>query len=454
MQNFKSQNAVDQRLKKIGQLWQQFAKKEKAKICLWHIDDDESQLMNSFFQTETSEVGNLNDFFLEFESEFKNSTQYTNDLITELESQLDDVREELDKEKIEVSWTPQKTKAIFQNPENFTNNLQYFIQSIPSISDGLIVAYLRPPKISDLNKFLHWIGKAIESGIPKRVRICLLQTESNPLYNDLIEVFPVDLTVLCPELDIDSMMSQLAAMGDPKNPGVQYRKKFIAITQAGKKQNLGLVDKLSKQALDLTKKNKWPHLEVFTHSLVATIQMNAKKMDMALKNFGKARSVAQNGTAPVLKKLLPTTIFSQAAVHIINKNFKESAALYEEAVGPSQLADDLFGEMEAWRMAAMSYEAEQDLTKAWLCNQNAVKVGEKMRDSILDEIKKEDSNPDDIEIRKGMLRNSMLPYIGDALLRLAESMNLPKSKLVTRQKMIELVGIDWEERVEFKSILK
>ncbi len=425
MQNFQKHNAVSQRIDQLTLLWDSFIQKEKAKVCLWQIQSDERNLLEAFVDVECSQHGKTEEFFVRFETPFKNTTQYTKDLIKELKSLLDQTQAALEQEDIYIHWKPYKGKSVISPPSLFTENLQLFIQSIPTWGEGKMVAYLAPSKIDNENQFLHWIGQIIENEIPDKVRLMLLEDQNDVKFEDLLEVFPIEINAIEPQLDTDNMLRQLASMGSPKNPGVQFRQKYVAMTQAGKKGDLKLLNKLEKEALLLVKKQKWPQLEVFVHSLTGNILMGVKQFDQALKSFAKARKVAESGGAKILKSLLPKTIFAQSSVYIIQKKYYQAARLYEEASRAAQADEDQLSEMDAWRMAAVCYESEQELPKAWKCNQNAISVAEKMEPELV--------------------KSSTLPFVGEALLRLAEPMRLPQSKIVTRQKMIELIGPNWED---------
>ncbi len=425
MQNFQKHNAVSQRIDQLTLLWDKFIQKEKAKVCLWQIQSDERNLLEAFVELEMSQHGKTEEFFVRFETPFKNATQYTKDLIKELKSLVDETRTALEEEEIYIHWKPHKGKSILPKPSLFAENLQLFIQSIPTWGEGKIVAYFVPSKIENENHFLHWIGQIIENEIPDKVRLMLVEDLNNLKFEDLLQVFPIEIDAIEPQLDTDSMLSQLASMGSPQNPGVQFRKKYVAMMQAGKKGDLKLLNKLEKEALFLVKKQKWKHLEVFVHSLTGNILMSAKRFEQALKSFTNARKVAELGKAKILKSLLPKTIFAQSSIYVIQKKYYQAARLYEEASRAASADEDQLSEMEAWRMAAVCYESEQELPKAWKCNQNAIAIAEQMEPELV--------------------KSSTLPFVGEALLRLAEPMRLPQSKITTRQKMIELVGPDWEE---------
>ncbi len=421
-------NAITQRIDKMTSQWKEFSAVKEARIARWLAEDGEVQMVETFYNLQTTEAGKTPDFFLKLESAFIDKESYTKKLLNELVQQYETSQKDF--EEAGILWRPSYKKMPGTFP--FFHNLENFAKSIKALQNHLVI-YLSPQENDNFKEWTNWLNEALHWGIPEQVRLMIMDTEKFPLFKTLAENNPVELITLKPQLNMDAALRQLAAKGNPKDPGVQFRKAYVALTQAATKGNLKELNQLSKQALTIAKANKWVQMQVVVHLTVGGTLLGKKEFKRALQTYKQAKTVAEKA---YLKgetaggKMMLNAMFGQGSTHIAAKEYREAALVYEQSVPVTEKIKDPFFTLESWRMAGYCYEASKQYEKAWECNQKALDVGLKL----------------DKELRP----NSTLPFVGQALLRLTRPLKLENAQLVIWQRMIELVGPEWDQQLPKK----
>lgn len=129
-------------------------------------------------------------------------------------------------------------------------------------------------------------------------------------------------------------------------------------------------------------------------------------------------------------KLAVTTLFSQAAAMISAKKYDIALESYRKAIPFSEETEDFYNQIEAWRMSGYCHKQLKKYDEAWDDNWKALDSGAKL----------------DEQLRK----NGTLPFVGHELQLMAEKTNQRDQLDRIEEKMVQLVGADWIEKLNVK----
>ena len=95
-------NAITQRIEQLQSFWMTFRRNDKARVCCWALEDDERPLVEEFFNMECSVYGKTPDFFIKFESPFRNGRDYEQILVAELNKKMTDYQAAFGNEAVQI----------------------------------------------------------------------------------------------------------------------------------------------------------------------------------------------------------------------------------------------------------------------------------------------------------------------------------------------------------------
>lgn len=417
-------NAVTQRLEKVAALWQEFSSHNTCKVCRWLVEPDEEDMLMAFVKVENANEAQTNDLFVRFRASFLSPETYTQGLMKNLIAEWEAYRKYLQPKGTPASEPPQEVHT--NKPAIFLSQLDALARQFPEFK-GLAVAFLSPDEVQDEALWASWLSNALSSEIPPGVRIMLLDRSKRPFFDRLAASFPELVCTIRPKLDMEAAMRELAATGDPKHPGVQYRKLFVELTQQASKGNLEEMKRLGEAAVSIAFREQWMYLQVAAYMAMANGYMGGKKEQEALEVYDKAIQIAE----PAWKegdelggKLLAQALLCKGSVLLGNKNYAAAGKIYRGAALPAHAVKDDMLEMEAWRLSGLCDDMSGEQKEAWTCYSNALDAGAKLDEAV---------RP-----------HSTLPYLGLAMLRLAEKRGSYQEEQAVRQKMTEWCGKDWQ----------
>jgi len=426
-------NAITQRLDLIKSYYQEFIDAPPSLLCLWLIEEDDWQMLESFVQIENTEHAAFNDLFLEFKTPFYTAEQYNQDILDELRAYINDGKSDLESEGIQCDIKlPEVATSI--NP--FLKGLSELFTSFNQ-PEGRIVAWIRPQLINKIKPFEKWLSETLQYEFPSNVRLMMATLKSQHQFEMLTESSPQLVIAVEPELDMPAAMRELASAGDPEDPGVKFRLHYLDMGQAAAKQNLPKVREHGTKALNIAQQQEeWEHLEIAIYIAMANALMHDKScFDEALELLDKAIATSNslyNAKNPIGSIMLIQSLFAKGSALIAAGSNIFAAEQFEQAI-PVAASDEksTFQLLEAQRLAAFCHEQNRDNDSAWKFYFDALLSAEKL----------------DPQIRA----NSTLPYVGKSLLRLAPKVKQQHEEAFVIDKMVAYVGEDWEEKIQSKN---
>lgn len=385
-------------------------------------------MVEAFYHLEASEGSQFKDIFLAFGSPFKNPDQYTQALTDEFRAMLKEGASQLEAQQVHL---PFRLPAKISDPVLLFTYFQQFVEALTYLQ-GDLVLWLHPLQLSDSAGWEQWLIHLLEKGLPPRVHVLLSPFAEECPLTALEASFPEKVWSDTPDLDMEGAMRQMATGGNPKDPGVQFRKWMVEMNLAGQKGRLAEARAHGEQAIAIAQQQAgWEHLEVAVWLALAGMQPS-RHADEAEACYDKARRIAlrakQQGH-PAGTEVLAQANFGLAAFCFKRKHFERAAELYEEVTRLTG-NDPQFAmqQMEAFRMAGYCHRRQRRSKAAWDAYWQALETAELLTE----------------ETR----RHSTLPYIGAGLLEVMAPANHFDKEPLIRQKLASYLGPDWEKIIE------
>lgn len=417
-------NAITRRLDRLAKQWDSEASASEVKVGVWSVTRDELQMIEAFYEVEKTEEGKTQDLFLKFEAPYINHDQYTKSLLQEFDKMLKDSNEDLVNAGLSPeNWVPLKANNF--HPGLFAKNLEAFQQFLGV--EGNVVAYLSPAQNNNIEAWTDWMEKWSMISF-EGVKIMLLQSEEYPVFEKLISFNPKAHRRLIPNLNMASAMTELAAQGNPSDPGTQFRQLYVAMMQAAGESDLKSTKSLANRALVLAKKHGMILMEATVHLVLGGVYLSNKKKKEALISYDTAIEVLKKEkTDPqIAKQQMVIAYLSKGMALFVNKAFELAAQVYEEAAILAKKVDNKFLALDSWRMAGTCHGKASHNQNAKACYGKSIKVG--------------------MQLEQKERRQTTMPSAAMELFLLESS----SSRIELNELMNTAVGSDWKELSDIK----
>ncbi|MEL6671129.1 MAG: hypothetical protein AAFR61_03025 [Bacteroidota bacterium] len=408
---------------RLTNLWQHFAEAPEKRLCIWTIASEENQMMEAFYQREISEAGEIGDLFLRFEAGFPASQAYGQALVSELSAMIEADREAMGEEDLQIDWQAQPIQPGQSDQAYLLEQMASFAKSMAEL-DGKFVLYLMPEAMSHPQQWEEWMQNLLKHEIPEMLRFMLLTREEVGFGEDLEKIFPTKISCIAPKLEMHKALEEIASAGNPADPGVQFRKAYIALSQAASEGELSVAEVKGQEALEIAQKQQWHDMQFSVWLLLGTAYQNHGKPSHAHARFFSALNCAtQVKPAPFSAKLQVQALMARASLHIHTRDWQLAQPYYQQATEKAEEAGDPFYLMETARMAALCDEKEDELDRAWIFLMKAFEAGKEL----------------DPETRP----HTTFPFVGSAILRIGPKAGKAREADQIERQMPELAGEDW-----------
>ena len=421
-------NAIEKRIDELTDIWNEFAQNHETKALRWLLVADEARMIDLFLEMQNEEISDIPDLFIRFEAPFENPAHYGFILRQALCDQYDESREDIGQEGLATDWTcplPQPGDL-----PTFINSCRSFGEHYSELMENLVVV-LTPETVADVSAWEQWLLDLVNAELPPNLKIMVVDSLDSPALERLAQEAEERVQSVAPALDMPGAMEELVRDVPGHGPGHTFRRLFVALTNAAAAGDLKKSQKTADSALAIATKEKWPQMQVVIHMALGGAFIGSGKFDDALASYQKSEQIAvaaNEAGDPAAPKLMLQTKMAQASALIGQSRYADAAALYESAAALAENQQDHFMILENWRMAAYCQEELEQMDRSWDAGQLAIQAAEKM--------------DDDLRV------NSALPYVGQGLLRIAEKRDDSKGAEMVEQRMVELIGPDWKDKLE------
>jgi len=408
--------------------WNKFSTNPKTKTAIWSVQKDEFKMMEAFYEVEKRAEGKTSDLFLKFDAPYTNHNDYTKRLIQEFNQLLKVSEKDFKAADIDIAnW--QNLKSNNFHPGLFAKTLESFNEFIDI--DGNIVAYLSPQKNANIPAWTDWIDK-LNSVDFFNVKIMLIEMVHYPVFDGLLSNNKTECVRLIPALNMDQAMTELAAQGNPSDPGTKFRQLYVVMMQAAGEGDLKETKALAKQALIHTRRYGMVFMEATVYLILGGVYISHKKKKEAIGHYDQAIALLeQDKTNPKLaKQQIVMAHLSKGMALFINKQYELATSVYEKAALGAKSIDNNFLAMDAWRMTGTCYNKISYSKDAKASFQKAVKVG--------------------MQIDEKNRRQTTMPLAAMELFLL----ETPKGRIKLNEDMKNAIGKDWQELADIKNHLE
>jgi len=374
-------NPVERRLSDLCGDWIAFRDDPAKRLLVWKAPDDAVRLLQCFFEVQKHETPYTSgDLFIIFDVAFDNSIQYSRELKEALIGQYEASRQDLKEEGIEPDWQA--------NPEQFPDCAYGLIQSLRSFgsthhkSIGHLVAVLTPLAVPSPVAFSAWMMRALDAGIPERLRIAVIDSTENPQLETLTDSGDPRILVHVPDIDLAATAQETFAQEPTVGPAGVFRNYLMGLVTLVEKGSLEQVKAKAADAQGFARKEGWFDQEVVVATLVAGALLKAGRFDEAVTTHQEARKAATQAAAsrhPAGHQLVLQTWFGEAGAHMAAGRLAEAARCYDEAASVAQQSPNLILAIEAFRMGAFCHARLGKREEALLRGDAALKVGARLK---------------------------------------------------------------------------
>ena len=344
--------------------WEAIAGQPGVKIIRIHAAENEKDMVDAFYSYLLGVDTENHDIPIIFESIYHDDLQYTHSLLNELKDLIDlwnnASKDELTIETKNIDWTPDFNIKHNGNPAYlFTENLNRLALHLELGKSIFLVAVLKVSFVHP-KRFCQWLEFALKAGINEKFKIVVDDSALNPVYHKLAAKYPGYIATLEPKLDMDKAMQQVAAMGNPNDPAVQYRQAFLKMMLAIEKRNEA--DSLHHATTciaiaeqNIPKNKYWVGQVIAVYCALANDQVGYKNFKKAIDYASRAVEVAQQSKELITeefvhRKFIAQAVMMRGSLYSADKNWVKAIDDFNSAAHHYLYTNDVILAMEATRM--------------------------------------------------------------------------------------------------------
>jgi tetratricopeptide (TPR) repeat protein len=415
-------NPIRRRFAWLHDQWVSFAENPDARVLCWQLEADESELFDAFLAKESDDqIGELPDLFLRLTTAFEQEGSYGFALREELWHMTQELADSEDAELGEVApWQPPPltktsvgTSSLLAACESFCAHHQ-----LP----GQLALVLNPGPVGDVNAFARWLLSAARQ-MPPPVRFIVLDAARQPQLAQLLAGDSKRVTLQAAALDMPRALADTSRnAGGLDTPGGMFRQLFVSFSGALGRQDLNQAEQLAERALAITAAQGWHALSLPIHMALATAYSGAGRSNDAHTQFMAAEQTARAGEVagdPTCAKLRLQARMARGSLWIAESKYEEAAAHYEQTLPEAHALGDPLMIIDCQRLGSFCREQAGDLRAALRHGAELAKYARGVA----------------YETRK----NTTLPFVGEAMRRLAKKSALRADATRTAREIDELL---------------
>ncbi|NDV78471.1 hypothetical protein [Dysgonomonas sp. 511] len=360
---YRETTIVDQKLEDFSEKWIEATENKQGRIIRVHAKRNEDiEFVDTFFKYLLSPESLPDDIAFCFETEFSSKDTFSKALLEELEEILNEWNTAEKAEGIDfepIDWKPDYTLESKDNSANlFIANINNFAESL-NLEKGTVLTPVLMFYSNKTKAINNWLNDALDAGISPLVRIAICDTEENPVFGKLALNHSNQLITVKPEVDMDNIMAQLAASGDPKDPATPYRYSFVCLIQAIGKKDKKLVkkhgDECLKIATDNVAKNPyWISQLIGLYMMLSNAYLAFKDKKQMYYYADSAVAVSQMGEefldSEIYYRQQGQAFLYRAGIYSMEKQWEKALADSQAAGAAYEACNDYVLQVEAFRM--------------------------------------------------------------------------------------------------------
>ncbi len=414
-------NPIMKRIEKLEGLWTAFIEQPEARILRWFVDDDSLQMIQLFVDLQSEPVSEIPDLFIEFKVPFEQPADFAGGLIGSLQEQYSANRETIIADGIQTDWVCPKCSSAPPIAE-LLSVLSSFQVSHQALAEHLAVV-LWPEKTPKAELWQRWLTELAAQNIPSGVRFVIVDRKQFPALDTLAESQPEKVVSIDPQLDMPAAYEQIVSEVPGNSPGHDFRKYFVALTNAAGSGDLAKAESTATKAIAVATKENWFYLISAAQMALGAAYFAAGKLGPTIECYRAANKAVAGKEDVASKKLDVPTRMAEGSALIAAEKYGEAGEVFQNAAVVAAGYGETTSELECWRMAGWCHETNGQPALSWDCGEKALAVGAKLEVSARE--------------------MSTLPYVGQMMIRLADAGTQKKRKPEIEDQMVRLLGPEW-----------
>jgi hypothetical protein len=374
-------NAVERRLVDLRHEWERFASDQKPRLLIWTVPDTAMRLVRCFLEVQKHEGEYVSgDLFIVFDTPFENSIQYSRALKDLLAGQHAASADDLEREGLDPSW-PVDIASLPDTAYGFIKAMRSFGGTYHQ-AIGQLVAVFAPSSVARPRHFAAWLARALDAGLPERLRLLALDSLEAPRLEDIQPAFPALLQRETLALDATAVATEAFAQERTVGPAGIFRNMLMALVGLVEKGTADQVQVKADDALAFADKQGWKDQRAVVTMLVAGALLKEQRYDEAVAKYQDTRAsavLAQEEGHPAGAAMVLQTWFGEAGVELAAGRVVEAAAAYDNAAVSAQAARNVIMAIEAFRMGAFCHARLGERDAVVERAEHALTAGQRLR---------------------------------------------------------------------------
>jgi tetratricopeptide (TPR) repeat protein len=353
-------------------------------LCWLGASPSEYKMINGFAMYHMSEESNLDDIFVTCQHPFNNETadKYGQEACRLMDQYIEawNKEERLTSQTGIIGWTSEYDDRK-SDAANFIRNMNRLAESFSCSEEQKLIVVILPQRIEDLKLFKEWIKEVLKQPIDDTVCFMLYDTYNERLFDSFDENYPETFLYVQPDLDLYGAVNQILENSKQANKDKQeqdvisFQQLLIKVSLAVSQQNEKQALDFAKQAIELTKKHEFYHLEALAHYYLYNLFASLDKEEKAVKELDEALMYAKKAVNHNIEGT--STSYSQYLIvkgnsFLFKKKYSKAIPFYSEALqinkndGMTSLTINMNQMLGlCYRETGDSYTAYDHLAEGW-----------------------------------------------------------------------------------------
>lgn len=358
-------NPVQNRVDALVEKWNETRANEEVKLVRILHKKEESDMIDTFFTYLMSEEAPSPDVPVLFDRPIQiDLRQYAKESLQLLHGYIEIWNRATHADGSQndsIDWKPDYSKGKDnRNPAAlFIENLNELVAHLEMDEEMYMVAIFNGNS-DPVKYFLEWWEAVFTLEVHPQIKFAVADRTDRRLFDALISKFPQESAVIIPDLRVDTMMGQIAAMGDPADPVIQYRKSFVALSQGLQKRDSKAVAHHAGECLriaeaQILKDPLWYGQILVVNTVLCNDQIGYKNWKKAIdfatvgvEEMQKAESQIQEPY--IIQKMQGQARMTRGAVFTADEQWQHAQDDFEAAANLYILTQDPILAIEAFRM--------------------------------------------------------------------------------------------------------
>lgn len=420
-------NAIEQRLDLIEEQWFAFTDDARARLGRWRLDGDGIQLVEVFLESQTVAGTAVPDFFVRLWVPFRDPLTHGLTLRASFVEEIDAGADDMRAVGVDPVWPVPGADPTLDDIGQLLTCLHAFREHYRDLVQRVVIV-LMVDEIADAGAWVWWLDRLIQR-LPEQLRFMVFDPAPAPRLDDLALRYPVQLKTLAPELDVPGAIDSLVRQVGGNGPADVFRRMFVGMGTAAQRGNVAGALTLAASAIAVAQKQDWLQQVAAVHMASGALLLGAGRITEALNAFrasGATATASMKRGDPGSDRVAVHAKLAEGSALLQAEDYAQAARAYEEALttGEGQGTPDPLLMIESRRMAAYCYERTRRPDLAWTHLGAALQLGDR--------------------IDPAQRAHTTLPFVAQALLRLAADPTLDRQRALIETRVAELLGANWQ----------